>query len=254
MVFGRLTAVGFVSLNKRKAARWLCQCECGNLSAPDSHSLLRGNTRSCGLSCGHTTHGESKTPLYELWEGIIQRAATGSDKMAHRYVGRGITVSEDLRKYPGFRDYVLTALGPRPEGHSIDRIDNNRGYEVGNLRWATPKMQGRNQERNRLFAYNGEHLTLLEILERYELNISYSCLLSRIAKGASLEDALQEPVKRRPSINCEGEMFTPYGLVRRYGLNVSPSTLRARLKLGWTLEEAMYTKVASCLTKGRRTQ
>ena len=41
-------------------------------------------------------------------------------------------------------------LGPRPTpNHTIDRIDNNKGYEPGNIRWATRKEQAANKETTR---------------------------------------------------------------------------------------------------------
>jgi len=64
-----------------------------------------------------------------------------------RYGARGIEVFQAWREdFSAFKAYLDSAIGPRPsEKHTLDRIDNDRGYEPGNLRWATRKQQRENQ-------------------------------------------------------------------------------------------------------------
>lgn len=52
-------------------------------------------------------------------------------------------------------DAFLEDMGERPEGHTLDRIDNTKGYSKDNCRWATPAMQANNRSTNRIitFAY-----------------------------------------------------------------------------------------------------
>ena len=88
-------------------------------------------------------HGQSGKKEYKAWLSMRRRCSDPNRHNAHRYLGRGITVckewQDDLR---AFLDYV----GPAPSPyHSLGRIDNDRGYEPGNVRWETASEQARNR-------------------------------------------------------------------------------------------------------------
>jgi hypothetical protein len=82
-------------------------------------------------------------PLYSTWNGIVQRCTNPNFKQWEDYGGRGITVCDEWRNDSKvFLDYVDSELGPKPtRKHSIDRIDNDKGYEPGNIRWMDPSGQ-----------------------------------------------------------------------------------------------------------------
>ncbi len=88
-----------------------------------------------------TTHGWSRTPEYKAWQSMIQRCTNPKNHAYARYGGRGITVCD--RWLAGF-DAFLADMGPRPEGHSLDRVDVNGNYEPRNCRWATLSEQNAN--------------------------------------------------------------------------------------------------------------
>ncbi len=92
-----------------------------------------------------TRGGESGTPLCRLWYRIKHRCHNPKHHRYKYYGARGIEVCPEWREsYETFRDYINTHLGERPEGHSLDRINNDGNYEPGNVRWATTKQQNRN--------------------------------------------------------------------------------------------------------------
>jgi hypothetical protein len=87
-------------------------------------------------------------PLFGTWNGMVTRCTNPKHVAYKRYGGRGITVYPDWLGRGGFlryEDWVLANLGPRPEGMTLDRIDNDRGYAPGNLRWATAEQQAGNR-------------------------------------------------------------------------------------------------------------
>lgn len=195
--FGRLVAVK--PIVRRGSRVWVCRCDCGGEATVSAGALRHGRTRSCGclhresiaaIGRASARHRAVGTPTHSSWHAMMLRAGTGSHRDRVRYLDRGITVCERWRKFENF----LADMGERPPGTSIDRIDNSRGYEPGNCRWATVLQQQRNRSSNRLLTWNGETLTTAEWAER--TGIERHTIGYRIRNGWSVEDALTIPVSR----------------------------------------------------------
>lgn len=146
-VFNRLTAIKFSHMAKNSVSYWEFLCSCGNTIVISRSSAMRGTSRSCGClqkeetAQRFTTHGQSnprngkRSKTYIVWSGIIARV---NHPLSNSYIG--VTVSDEWKVFENF----LRDMGEVPEGKSIDRIDNTRGYEIDNCRWASRTEQSRN--------------------------------------------------------------------------------------------------------------
>ena len=138
-------------------------------------------------------HGESNTALYRVWAGILRRTLDPKFKKYSYYGGRGITIAKEFLSYVAFRDCLLMEAGKHPgKGYSLDRIDNDKGYEPGNLRWATKSEQNNNTSRKRIAFINGEELPLAIAVKKYG-KANYNTTKRRLNAGWSLDKALSTP-------------------------------------------------------------
>ncbi len=205
-IYGKLTIIG-----RRTVGRvyyLICRCVCGNVTKVSTSNIRRTNSCGCSVS---TSGGHSKIILYHVWYLIKRRTCDPTSSDYEDYGGRGIKLHSAWKNsYVDFRDYVSTLpnfpkqLLSRREAVSkrtrltLDRIDNSKGYRPGNLRWATPKTQGRNQRTNHIVKVSGKGaFTLAEAVEKFAV-VSYSCVQLRISKlGWPVEKALYTPSRRK---------------------------------------------------------
>ena len=150
---GKVTIVsreGSAQNGKSIVATWNVKCECGKEWIAKSVAVCRA--RKVGhwqcKSCAGTTrdkHGIKGHYLYKTWYGMVQRCYNKKNSRYSGYGGRGISIHHEWLADPSlFVKWCDNTLGDRPDGHTLDRIDNDGGYVPGNLRWADKETQARN--------------------------------------------------------------------------------------------------------------
>lgn len=162
------------------------------------HNLVRGLSTSCGCYVkelntrhGHDRKQKQRTTEYSIWSSMVQRCRNPKHKAYPSYGGRGIAV---CARWAESFEAFLADVGARPsKRYTLDRRDNNRGYEPGNVRWATRKEQQRNRRNQRLLTFNGETRCLTEWAELR--GMTAAVLATRLRLRWSVERALTEPVR-----------------------------------------------------------
>ena len=207
----------------------LCECKCGRRSEVRVRELLDGKSRCC-RSCAsklkmaalpvedrvriakkasvaaaiklaarvdpyRVKYGAEVGTVLSIGAGAKQRCTNPNSLAYSNYGGRGIEF-----KFPtvrAFAEWVLDNLGVRPSPfHSLDRIDNDRHYEPGNLRWASRSEQARNKRAYKR-TKNGERIRRLKNLRP---DLTYETIRLWIVQGASDDEIIQRKKYARPSL------------------------------------------------------
>lgn len=176
--FGRLVATVRIPRAKGKT-HWACRCDCGKVVSVRVDALNNGQIKSCGcfrrehgaaVLSAQATHRMSDTPIYRNWVAMIARCHDPDHTNYKNYGGRGIRVCPEWHDFARFYEDVGRF---KPRGLSLDRIDNDRGYEPGNVRWATQQQQTWNTRRNVFVRVGAEVLVLSEAARRAGLDPSW---------------------------------------------------------------------------------
>jgi len=151
-VFNNLTAVG-ISGNRgnSNSVLWNFLCVCGNITEQVARKVTKGNVKSCGclkskaISDAVKRHGMTGTREHKSWVEAKARCFYEGNQAFKRYGGAGITMDKEFAEsFEAFFAYMGKMPSDRND-YSLGRIDNDKGYVKGNLRWETPADQARNR-------------------------------------------------------------------------------------------------------------
>lgn len=192
--FGRLFAMWLVERDpKWNDHLWAFRCACGKSVDLRIKQVRSGHTSSCGclateaLVERNTTHGLSRAHPreYRSWKDMRARCNNPNDSDFADYGGRGIRVCDRWGDFAAF----FADMGARPEGHTLDRIDVDGGYEPGNCRWADAGQQANNKRSNVVYEMDGRTQTLQQWCR--EFGTESSKVRYRLNRGMAFADALK---------------------------------------------------------------
>ena len=196
-VFGRLVVTGRAPVRDGDdGSFWECECVCGNRSRVARSSLINEKTTSCGclrderVSQTHTTHGNSRDPLYSVWSGMVDRCTNPKCKGYKNYGGRGISVCG--RWLTSVQHFIDDLGDPPTSAHTLERQNNDKGYSPCNVYWATWLTQANNKRTNRALTYLGKTLNMTQWSK--EIGISTQTISARLKRGWTIEETLTLPV------------------------------------------------------------
>jgi hypothetical protein len=154
---------------RRSNMQAVFRCRCGKTFVTSIGSVRSGSTKSCGCykseatSKRTKTHGKSHAKIYHVWHNMMRRCHDETNKRFNDWGGRGITVAKEWHAFETF----YSAVGDVPfDGAQIDRIDNSKGYEPGNIKWSTNTENNRNTRRTRWVTLNGKKMAVSEAAQK----------------------------------------------------------------------------------------
>lgn len=205
--FGKLEVLGIAPKTDRYN-RVTCRCECGVTTDVLSFCLTSGSSKSCGspgcrepmseeskarIGAANRTHGKTQTPEYMAWSAMLNRCLNPTNEAYENYGGRGITVCDEWKT--SFEAF-FAHMGNRPSSrHSLDRVDNEKGYSPENCEWRPVEIQNLNKRNTVWVDWRGVRITLSEAAQKAGVN--YYTAHERIFRlGWEVDRALTAPTRK----------------------------------------------------------
>jgi len=123
-------------------------------------------------------------PTYISWRSMRNRCRLKNVWNYASYGGAGLSYEPSWESF----DKFLLDMGERPDGMTLDRIDNTKGYYKDNCRWATPAQQQANRSNCMLLTYGGITQTAADWSR--QLGLAKGAVWNRIKLGWTVERAV----------------------------------------------------------------
>ena len=151
--YGSVTGIEPTQDREHGQVVWKWRCSCGEVFYAAPSDFVRGKRVSC-YTCSKlkkiasaTTHGKAGTKEYRSWSAIKDRCLNPHCSAYSYYGGLGVTIEASIKD--SF-DAFLEEVGEMPKDgrrYTCGRIDNDKDYCVGNIRWETNEQQARNHSK-----------------------------------------------------------------------------------------------------------
>ncbi|MFN8994014.1 MAG: hypothetical protein ACK5X3_10200 [Pseudomonadota bacterium] len=131
----------------------------------------------------YSRHGKTETPLYRVWYSMMYRCYCPDAQQFPRYGARGIKVADRWHDFETF----VSEIGPRPQGATLERVDNDGPYSPENVRWATRAEQAQNRVTTRRYTHQGKTQSIAAWAR--EFGVCRQTLRMRLNRGMTLLQA-----------------------------------------------------------------
>lgn len=201
--FGKLVVLGPGERSGYGRATIRCRCDCGRTRDFPSWALRSGGATTCAqcpkaqhpnnrvaVIAANRKHGMTGTTEFYIWSGLLRRCTDPQDRAYPRYGGRGIKVCP---RWADSFEAFFADMGLRPsKDHTLDRVDNDAGYDPENCRWATWEEQNRKRS-NTLFVETASGRVPFGAVISHK-HPNYGLVHYRVFRaGWSLEEAINTP-------------------------------------------------------------
>lgn len=176
---------------------YIVECvKCKNIMQKGRRSIIYETTK-CNF-CDRpvrvptTPHELRGTKIYTTFTSMLQRVYDKNKDNYKWYGGRGIKVCNEW--YNDFMAFYRWSMeNGYKEGLTIDRIDTDGDYCPDNCRWVTRAEQASNRRSNIIVEYNGETMTLMQLIKKY--NLKQSVVYQRHDNGWAIDDIVNKSVR-----------------------------------------------------------
>lgn len=170
------------------------------------------------------------------WLNMLQRCNNPKCPKYDSYGGRGITIHPNWLVYANF----LRDMGPRPDGTTLGRKDNNGNYTPDNCSWQTSQEQAWNKQNTIYITYNGKRQNLEQWSK--ELGIPLATLAIRRKRNPDDYTYILSPADARsPTIEYMGERLTLVQWGKKLGIQIG--TLNKRIQKHGNNPEELFAPV-----------
>lgn len=194
--YGQLLFIEDAGHNKHGQKLWRLVCDCGKECIKLASAVRIGRTKSCGCFARsgifNIRHGKRHSKVYSVWCNMKARCSNPQHPAYHNYGGRGIGFAPNWQSFESF----LRDVGEPPSpNHTLDRINNNGNYELGNVRWTSRAVQSRNNRSNILVTISGITKCLHDWCDEY--GIAPGSVYRRLSNGEDIVSAIVRPKAQR---------------------------------------------------------
>ena len=188
--------------------KWICRCDCGNISSVRSWDLKNNRVKSCGCltketariqGLRNTKHGgdrrnatREEKRLYNIWSGMKTRCNNPNDDTYKYYGAKGISYCSEWEDFAEFQNWALE--NGYANNLTLDRIDGSGNYEPDNCRWCSYYVQNNNRKNTIRLTINNETHSLGEWCKIS--GIPYKVAYARYRSGWDPCDAIFKKINK----------------------------------------------------------